>query len=360
MPERPRLTPAIADVRRAVRDGLGALSASADVRLDRGDLILVACSGGADSLALAAATKFEAVDSADAPGLSVGAVIVEHGLQAETAQVAQDTATKLRELGLDPVLVIPVSVSQEPASISGGTEAAARDARYQALASAANSSGAKAVLLGHTLNDQAETVLLGLARGSGLRSVAGMQTVTAAEGFVYLRPLLSVTRSQTEACCTDSGLNFWTDPHNADPKFSRVRVRNLLLPAMEAALGPGVAEALARTSDLVREDLDFLESQADAAYDELVREGQLRTGPTGITISCQALARLHQAVSGRVVHQALTILGAGISKNHVDEVLQLVLNWHGQKELTLPRVRVFRQGDDLTLKSTKTLRPGAC
>ena len=349
MPQRPRLTPPMADVRRAVRSGLE------EAGLSSGDLVLVACSGGADSLALAAAAVFVGAQASDALGLRVGAVIVEHGLQEVTAKVAEETAARLRELGLDPVEVVAVTVDGQSGAVTGGTEAAARDVRYAALAASARRLGAKAILLGHTLNDQAETVLLGLARGSGLKSVAGMRAVTPESGFVYLRPLLVLNRADTEAFCRDSGLSYWTDPHNSDSKFARVRVRTEALPALEAAIGPGVAEALTRTAELVRDDLDYLEAQAEKAYGDLVK-----LGPTGITISAAAIGALPNALASRIVHRAIGVFGANPTKAHVDQVLQLVRNWHGQKELALPSVRVFRQGHDLTLKSSKTLRPGAC
>ncbi|MEN9747331.1 MAG: hypothetical protein RLZZ603_23 [Actinomycetota bacterium] len=342
MPQRPRLTPPMADVRRAVRDSLAAAGVVA------GDLVFVACSGGADSLALAAATAFEGARS----GIRVGGLIVEHGLQAATKDVADATATVLRGLGLDPVSVLPVTVGTD-----GGTEAAARSARYAALEQAGGSAGAKAVLLGHTLNDQAETVLLGLTRGSGLRSIVGMSAVTETDtdGLLWLRPLLQITRSETEAFCNDSGLTFWVDPHNSDTSFTRVRLRSQVLPMLEAQVGPGVSEALSRTASLVREDLEYLESQADLEFKSITK-----VAATGITVSAEALAALAPAISSRVVHRCLSVFGDTPSKTHVDQVLELVRNWHGQKELTLPGVRVLRHSDDLTFKSSKTLRPGAC
>lgn len=346
MPERPRLTPAMADVRRAVREGFDSGGVTT------GDLVLVACSGGADSMALAGAAQFEGARS----GILVGAVIVEHGLQDVTKVVAQQTAAKLQALGLDPVRVVEVQVADAAGNFEGGTEAAARTARYSALQAAAIEVGAKAVLLGHTLNDQAETVLLGLARGSGIKSLAGMRALTdSGAGFVWLRPLLAIDRQTTEDCCTDSGLEFWSDPHNVDPQFARVRVRTEALPVLEFNLGPGIAQALARSADLLQADMDYLEQAATATYHRLVK-----LGATGITISCKALDQEPIAISSRVIHQALTVFGGSPGKKHVDEVLQLVLNWHGQKELTLPGVRVVRNGDDLTFKSSKTLRPGAC
>ena len=161
--------PALAAVRSAVR-----------AVLSSHPCVLVACSGGADSLALAAAVAFEAPRA----GVRAGLVTVDHGLQPGSAAVAAQVAGLGYELGLDPVEIVPVTVGR-----TGGVEAAARDARYAALDAAASALGA-AVLLGHTLDDQAETVLLGLGRGSGPRSIAGMRVI---DGH-YLRPLLGLRR----------------------------------------------------------------------------------------------------------------------------------------------------------------------
>jgi tRNA(Ile)-lysidine synthase len=231
---RPRLTPAVADVRRAVRESLGLFGASGET-----PLVLVALSGGPDSLALAAATAFEAPRA----GLRAGAVIVDHGLQRESARVAARAAEQALELGLDPVLVRLVEVGSGPGS--GGPEAAARDARYTALDAARRDTRAVAVLLGHTLDDQAETVLLGLARGAGASSLHGM----AAASGAFVRPLLGIRRETTVAACADAGLEPWLDPHNADTTYSRVRVRRTVLPVLERELGPGIAGALARTRE---------------------------------------------------------------------------------------------------------------
>src|ERR1700761_9497933 len=229
-PRRPRLTPAMADVRRAVRELLEGMDAPAD------SLALVALRGGADSLALAAATAFEA----PRVGWRAGAVVVDHGLQDGSAEIAERAAAQARELGLHPVLVASVRVGDE-----GGPEAAARAARYEALAAAATETGARLVLLGHTLDDQAETVLLGLARGSGATSLHGMAAIgtgpstSSGTGAAYGRPLLGIRRETTRAFCVDSGLEYWDDPQNEDPKYARVRIRQTVLPMLEKELGPG-------------------------------------------------------------------------------------------------------------------------
>jgi tRNA(Ile)-lysidine synthase len=339
MPQRPRLTPAIADVRRAVREAWmrhGVVS---------GDRILVACSGGADSLALAAASVFEG----SRIGVLVGAVIVEHGLQPETKAVAEATAKTLAELGASPVEVRAVKVAKTKA---GGPEAAARTARYAALDAAADELGAKFVMLAHTLNDQAETVLLGLSRGSGNRSLNAMSEVNGR----YLRPLLGIERQTTVAFCEDSGLNAWQDPQNSDGKFARVRARNKVLPVLEAELGPGIAQALARTAEQLREDEAVLAPMAQDFFDRFV---SLKA--TSIEIALAEFEAAPLAIRHRVIAMALTVLQAPeFARVHIRAIDALVDEWHGQKPLSLPGVRVERTARHIVLKTAKTLKPGAC
>jgi tRNA(Ile)-lysidine synthase len=339
MPQRPRLTPAIADVRRAVREAWmrhGVVS---------GDRILVACSGGADSLALAAASVFEG----SRIGVLVCAVIVEHGLQPETKVVAEATAKTLTELGASPVEVRAVKVAKTKA---GGPEAAARTARYAALDAAADELGAKFVMLAHTLNDQAETVLLGLARGSGNRSLNAMSEVNGR----YLRPLLGIERQTTVAFCEDSGLNAWQDPQNSDGKFARVRARNKVLPVLEAELGPGIAQALARTAEQLREDEAVLAPMAQDFFDRFV---SLKA--TSIEIALAEFEAAPLAIRHRVIAMALTVLQAPeFARVHIRAIDALVDEWHGQKPLSLPGVRVERTARHIVLKTAKTLKPGAC
>src|SRR5690554_238174 len=358
-PRRPRLTPAIADVRRAVRDSLAATQP-----LVRGNLLLVGLSGGPDSLALAAATAFEAPRA----NLRAGAIIVDHGLQEQSADVAARAAEQARQLGLDPVIVTRVQVGTE-----GGPEAAAREARYHAYAAALQSAGASAVLLGHTLDDQAETVLLGLARGSGAGSLQGMAPVVraelrhtglpddpepAAEGapgrHLIVRPLLGIRRSTIEAFCSDSGLQPWTDPHNSDPSFARVRVRRNVLPVLEAELGPGIAVALARTAEQLREDESALDQFADELIEDLAEHAE-----AGIALAVSGLAANPPALRQRITRLAVSAeFGVAISRAQTLDVARLVTHWHGQGAVHLPGVRVERHGHLLVFSSvTKDREP---
>ncbi|MCU1546214.1 MAG: tRNA(Ile)-lysidine synthetase [Homoserinimonas sp.] len=321
---RPRLTPAIADVRRAVR---GVLADSGPA-----PLALVALSGGPDSLALAAATAFEGRRL----GIRTGAIIVDHGLQERSGEIAAHAADQANELGLDPVLVTRVRIG-----LSGGPESAARDARYAALDDAARRAGASHVLLGHTLDDQAETVLLGLARGSGPASMHGMASVSARapSTIAYLRPLLSIRRATTVQYCVDAGLDAWTDPHNSDPSFTRVRVRTTVLPVLEAELGPGVVEALARTADQLREDSSALDQFAAELIEDLADHAE-----AGLSLDVPGLAANPAALRQRIIRLAVSAeFGVSLSRKHTLEVARLITDWHGQGTLNLPGVSVTRE-----------------
>ena len=327
MPERPRLTPAVADVRRAVRTSLDGLGADS--------LVLVALSGGPDSLALAAATAFEAPRA----GLRAGAVVVDHGLQAGSAEVAATAAAQATSLGLAPVVVRRVDVGR-----AGGPEAAAREARYRALREVATEAGASAVLLGHTLDDQAETVLLGLARGSGPTSLQGMDATSGP----WRRPLLAVRREATRASCADLGLEPWHDPHNADPSYARVRVRETVLPVLERELGPGVAEALVRTAAQLREDSEALDHFAEEQAEEVADHAE-----AGISLDVRSLAANPAALRQRLIRLAVASeFAVTLSRAQTLEVARLVTDWHGQKAVALPGITVVRTGGALHFAAT--------
>jgi tRNA(Ile)-lysidine synthase len=228
--------------------------------------------------------------------VTVGAVVVDHQLQEGSAEVAADTAGILRHLGLAPVEVRTVSV----ATAGMGPEAAAREARHAALEAAAVHQGAGAILLGHTLDDQAEQVLLGLARGSGTRSLAGMRPVRG----LLLRPFLGLRRADTEEICTVEELQPWHDPSNTDPAFARSRTRVEVLPHLEEKLGPGVAESLARTASILQLDADYLEDVAESTFASLVE----RNGPE-LGLPEDALRALAPAIRYRVIAKAAADVG---------------------------------------------------
>ena len=316
---------AVAEVRRAVRENL---QRPGDAR------VLVACSGGADSLALAAAVAFEAPRA----GVRAGLVTVDHGLQPGSAAQARRVAAIGAELALDPVEIVPVAVGT-----AGGPEAAARTARYAALDAVAAALDAQ-VLLGHTLDDQAETVLLGLGRGSGPRSIAGMR---ARQGR-WIRPLLGVRRSTAAAACAALGLDPWTDPHNADPAYQRVRLRTEVLPLLEDVLHGGVAEALARTAALLQDDLDAVDALAQGFE---VHERCPDPTIAGHMLDVGELGAQPRAIRTRLLRSWTRANGAApLSAERTAALDALITDWHGQGPVDLPGgVRVARASGKLVV-----------
>ena len=297
-----------------------------DIALNQHDVQLVtACSGGADSLALAFAARYVARRR----DLKYAAVIVDHGLQPGSATIAARVSDQLDRIGYQDVIIATVQVEN---SAAVGPEAAAREARYRALDAEARVRSAT-VMLGHTLDDQAETVLLGLARGSGSRSLAGM---TPRAGH-FVRPFLRLRRATTTQVCAELGLDPWQDPHNVDRRFTRVRVRETVLPTLETELGPGIAEALVRTAELLRDDnelLDRLAAEASRAADGL--------GGTD-TLDCAALESQPAALRRRIIRLWLLTHGLGdLSLRHISAVESLVIDWHGQKAIQIPGATITR------------------
>lgn len=304
-----------------------AVAALAAAELPHAPSWCVALSGGADSLALTAAA---------APLRPTTALIVDHGLQQGSASVAEAARRQALQLGCADARILTVRVGDE-----GGPEAAARTARYGALATARD--GAP-VLLAHTLDDQAETVLLGLGRGSGPRSIAGMREADPP----WFRPLLGQRRADTRAACAELRLQHFEDPHNADPRFTRVRLRTEVLPLLEEVLGGGVAEALARTAEALREDNDLLDAVAD---------GQLAGARVDGELDIAALSGLPGALRRRVIRGWLMTGGAtGLSDRQIRTVDALVTSWRGQGGVAvvggMPNSRLFaeRHGSRLRLR----------
>lgn len=298
--------------------------------------VVVALSGGADSLALAAATAFEA----RAAGIEVVSVTVDHGLQAGSADVAERAAAQAAALGIRS-LIAPVAVTGD-----GGPEAAAREARYGALRAASQAEDAAAVLLGHTLDDQAETVLLGLARGAGAGSLQGMSPAREDDdGTLWLRPLLTVRRETTRAFCAASGLTPWDDPHNDDPRYARVRARQRVLPVLEAELGPGIAEALTRTADQLREDTEAFEAMVAETIEDIVAHAE-----GGIAVSVAALAANPAALRHRIIrHVVASEFGQSLSRRQTLEVARLVTDWSGQGPIDLPGCSASRRAGQIVI-----------
>jgi tRNA(Ile)-lysidine synthase len=261
----------------------------------------VALSGGPDSLALTAVA---------AEVKPTTALIVDHRLQPDSHRVAAAAKEQAIALGCVDAQILCVDVGT-----SGGPEAAARTARYRAMDAARADAP---VLLGHTLDDQAETVLLGLGRGSGARSIAGMRP----HDPPWCRPLLAVRRAVTHQACDELGIQPWHDPHNADRRYTRARLRTEVLPLLEDVLGGGVAEALARTATALREDTGTLDDLAHSA---------LANSSSGEGLDTGRLTVLPEAVRRRVIRSWLLAGGASdLTDKQIRGVDTLVTDWRGQ------------------------------
>ena len=294
-------------------------------QLEAGDNFLVAVSGGADSLALAVALFIEAKELA----LNPIAITVDHQLQRDSDKQAAKVAAQLKEIGYAKVLIKKVMVSTE-----SGIESGARDARYQAIDQSCEEEKAVKVFLGHTRDDQAETVLLGLARGSGARSLSAM----ASDNGKYLRPFLAITRAETEAACNKFGVEFWSDPHNFNPEFTRVKVRREVIPYLEEHLDPGISRALVRTAALLRDDADALDAWAEREMGDL---------------ECDRLAALPRAIRTRIIRAAALEAGATpgqLTFEQIGAIDALICAWKGQGAVSLAGgVKVERISGRLSL-----------
>jgi tRNA(Ile)-lysidine synthase len=278
-------------------------------------------------LALAGAARFVT----SRLGVACGLVTVDHQLQEGSAARAAELVSWARSEEFSPVLSVAVDVGR-----SGGPEAAAREARYEALRKVAHDCGGATVLLGHTLDDQAETVLLALARGGGPRGLAGMPASREVDGIVFLRPLLGLTRAEVRAAAALMGLKAWEDPHNTDPVFSRARVRSAL-PLLSEVLGPGIVANLARTAALVADD--------NAALDELAERAlSVARVPDGLAVD--PLLVQPAAIRTRVLRLYAAEIGANaLTQRHITALDALVCDWHGQGPVGLPGgVLVGRSG----------------
>ncbi len=305
--------PSVAAIRSAVRAALD--------ESEIGTRVWVACSGGPDSLALAAATGFVGRKE----GYLTGAIIVDHGLQSDSAVVAERAAAEVRRAGIHHVFVEKVTVGRE-----GGLESAARNARYAALNNRIDAEGglSPVLLTGHTMDDQAETVLLALARGSGARALSG---IPARRGRI-IRPMLSLRRKDTVAACQALGLDPWHDPTNYvsdGPKRSAVRAK--VMPALVDVLGPGVVSGLARSAALLQADADELDRQARSAMG--AGSAEVRSDDW----QCDMLAALPDAIRSRMIKMLAENRGAKpLTAAHVNAIDQLVTGFRGQGGVALP------------------------
>jgi|SRR5690625_928283 len=342
-----QLPRAVARVRHALREFLTARLGEGC--LAEGDLLLAGCSGGADSLALASQLAFVAPRM----GMRAGLITVDHRMQEGSGEQAARVIAHGERLGLDPTIRRDVRRGDGASGAGLGPEGAARELRYATFEAVLAETGARAVLLGHTMEDQAETVLLGLARGAGTRTVSGIPPIRGQ----FWRPLLGVRRSETAATCAELGLPVWQDPANAPEgpwltaqgtALPRAALRHSVLPELALALGQDPVPALARTADLARSDADFLDAAAREHFtliDE-VPVGEATVAGATITLAVDGATALADPLRWRLLREFLLRGGAPegqVSMRHIHSVDALLTNWRGQRGVSVPGgLRVVR------------------
>ncbi|MDD7383975.1 MAG: tRNA lysidine(34) synthetase TilS [Actinomycetaceae bacterium] len=368
------LDPSIAAVRNAVRASLLHTGVIAiDHKVADPPPLLVALSGGSDSTALALASLWVARKY----GLRIGTVTVLHGINNDLDQAEERVARWAQQVGFDAVYVPRVNLGMPGnaenngwARKNHGPEGEARNARYQAIAESAMTMGAEMaagrpaqVLLGHTADDQAETVLLGLSRGSGAHSLRGMPAVGVLPGHPEVaaqRPLLGLRRSLLRDSLRAQGTSWLEDPSNGPQTewrsasgrpLTRNGIRNRVIPALREVFGSGVPEALVRTAALLAADDDALNERADAVFESLAvldRGSDAGSGSDRIVLGRADLAQHPKAIRTRVVARALRRLGGrNVMFDHLVHVDDLVVGAGGGRVYDVSGVHVFQDGGSL-------------
>lgn len=320
----PRRSPNFLQVRTALR------AAMQRQRQDHPQFI-IAVSGGPDSLALAAAAAAEKLDAS--------VVSIDHGLQEGSREVSERAIAQVRQWGLDGE-VVPVTVAKESAkdsvkdSAEQSLEAAARHARYQTLGEIA---GDRPILLAHTGDDQAETLLLGLLRGKA----SAMREVSDYQGHTLLRPLLPIRREHTVGACTELGVAAWNDPHNADVAFRRVAIRRRVLPLLDEIVGGDASAPLMQAAELIREDEDYLQQLAALPHE---------SGATPEPPSLEIAALGPRPLARRAIAEFLHRHGAQVTARTLAASIALIDDWHGQGAVSVGnRLELARQTGKLVL-----------
>lgn len=297
---------------------MSAVRAAVKLRLCPGRIGL-ACSGGADSMAL--------TDAVLAATRDVVVIHIDHGLSPGSANVAEEVAAWARGQGVEAV-VRRVQIDPE-ASI----EAAAREARYEAFEALAAELGLSAIFLAHTARDQAETVLMRVLRGTGPAGLAGIAAVRS----VYVRPLLELSRGVIDEYVVERALPTWPDPMNDDSRFTRVRMRQQILPALRAE-NPNLDDALCRLADSTREWLAVIDAQAQPFAQ--------------LPIDCPQLAAQVPAIRKRAIAIALDRAGLGYDAVHLDAIDALITApAAGERAIDLPGGVLVRSYDRLRERS---------
>jgi tRNA(Ile)-lysidine synthase len=307
---------------------------------DQGSTVLIAVSGGPDSLCLLhSLVRLRRLLKIDPVCFHF-----DHRLRKGSERDAVYVRAQAKRLGVPFFLRRAASAPARGESI----EAWARTVRYEALTVLLDELGGGVAALGHTTDDQAETVLLALLRGGGLEALAGMRPVSGP----IVRPLLETTREDTESFCRSLGLRPRRDPMNEDPAFMRPAIRHRVIPQLERATGRNLRATVARTAALLAQDAEFLGQLAEAARSEVIAE----EGPGVTLLRAGRLGDLAPAIAGRLVRRAMLDLGSLPESGHVDAVIALARSRPG-RSISLPDGLLARREKEYVRLSRPSLRP---
>ncbi len=307
---------------------------------DPGSRVVIAVSGGPDSVCL----LHSMVRLARLLRIDPVCFHFDHGLRKGSEDDAAYVRGQARRLGVPFVLR---RATTRPAR-GDSVEAWARTVRYQALTNVLEELGGGVAAVGHTADDQAETVLLALLRGGGLEAISGMKPVSGP----IVRPLLETTRQETEAFCKSLRLRPRSDPMNEDPAFMRVGIRTRVIPHLERAMGRSLRSTLVRTAELLRQDAEFLDQLASTARSEVVA----RSGPGVTLLRAGPLETLAPSIAGRIVRRALLDFGALPQAGHVEAVIGLATARPG-RSVILPGGLLARREREYVRLVRPSLRP---
>ncbi|MEY8209536.1 tRNA lysidine(34) synthetase TilS [Corynebacterium sp. MNWGS58] len=362
----PRRSPHFLRVRTALRDALNRQGITGE---NTSAAVILAVSGGPDSLALAAAAAAEK--------LPAHVVSVDHQLQAGSREVSDNAIAQVRRWGLSgEVVAVDLGVAAGAATTSepeysepnhsatGNLEAAARHARYRALCEVA---GQRPILVAHTGDDQAETLLLGLLRGKA----AAMAENSDYQGHTIVRPLLNIRRADTVGACRELGVDAWDDPHNSQDAFRRVAIRQHVLPLLDEIVGGDATAPLQQAANLLRDDDTYLQTLAHTALTESVaaenshREREhhreqhrdqrqhrdqhqqpRHQKPPRLTIATLGPAPVARRAIAAFLHQH----GARVNASVLAAIMALIDDWHGQGAVSVGNgLELARQAGTLVL-----------
>lgn len=318
---------------------------------DSGDEVIVGLSGGADSVCLLFLLK----QLSPLMEFSLTALHVNHQLRKEADGEEAFVQELCRRWDI-PCRTVSVDVKTYAAKRRLGTEEAARSLRYRAFEETVRDNGGKRtkIALAHHQNDQAETVLFHLFRGSGIKGLTGMRPVRDC----YIRPLLCTSREEIEACLTEHQIDYVTDASNFDTEYARNKIRHDLLPMAEAEICRGSVAHIAQSAEITADAVDFLEQITEQTYGTLVRKT-----PDGCRIEKEALLKLHPYLRSAVVYEMLwRTCGRkrDISRAHVDSVLGLLKGQSGRRAELIYGIHAVLEQKDLAVIRTfdETLKKG--